>query len=103
MSCTSRIQTDWIRWIDDFYWSSQVPGNLPSSLLLHGKTTFIIPWQVFPSPVYPVLQVQIYDPRVLEQLALMSHTGEEALHSSMSRTANILIDEKIIGGHLLRP
>ena len=45
----------------------------------------------------------MYDPRVLEQLALMSHTGEEALHSSMSRTANILIDEKIIDGHLLRP
>ena len=75
------------------------PGNLPSSLLLHGKTKFIIPWQVFPSPVYPVLQVQIYDPRVLEQFALMSHTGREALHSSMSRTTNILIDEKIVEGY----
>ena len=70
------------------------PGKLPSSLFLHGKTKFIIPWQVFPSPVYPALQVQIYDPRVLEQLALMSHTGVEAPHSSMSRTTNILIDEK---------
>ena len=43
-----------------------------------------LPWQVFPSPLYPALQVQIYDPRVLEQLALLSHTGEEALHSSTS-------------------
>ena len=60
----------------------------------HSKSTFILPWQVFPSPVYPALQVQIYDPRVLEQLALMSHTGVEAPHSSMSRTTNILIDEK---------
>ena len=64
---------------------------------------FLLPWQVFPSPVYPVLQVQIYDPRVLEQLAFKSHTGEEALHSSKSTTANILIDEKNIEGHLLRP
>ena len=70
------------------------PGNLPSLLSLHGKTKFIIPWQVFPSPVYPALQVQIYDPRVLEQLALMSHTGVEALHSSVSRTTSILIHEK---------
>ena len=68
-------------------------------LLSHGKSTFILPWHIFPSPVYPDLQVQIYDPRVLEQLALMSHTGEEAPHSSMSRTTNILIDEKIIEGH----
>ena len=36
----------------------------------------------------------MYDPRVLEQLALMSHTGEEVLHSSTSKTTNILIDEK---------
>ena len=54
----------------------------------------ILPWQVFPSPVYPALQVQMYDPRVLEQLALMSHTGVEAPHSSMSRITNILTDEK---------
>ena len=59
----------------------------------------MLPWQVFPSPEYPALQVQIYDPRVLEQLALLLHTGEEALHSSMSRTTNILVDEKIIEGH----
>ena len=32
----------------------------------------------------------LYDPRVLEQLALLSHTGEEALHSSMSRKTKIL-------------
>ena len=62
------------------------------------KSTFILPWHVFPSPVYPDLQVQIYDPRVLEQFALMSHTEGEALHSSMSRTTNILIDEKIMKG-----
>ena len=36
----------------------------------------------------------MYDPRVLEQLALMSHTGVEAPHSSMSRITNILTDEK---------
>ena len=65
----------------------------------HSKSSFILPWQVSPSPVYPALQVQMYDPRVLEQLALMSHTGEEALHSSMSKTTNILIDEKIIEGY----
>ena len=70
------------------------PRNLPSSLLLHDKRKFIIPWQFFPSPVYPALQVQRYDPRVLEQLALMSHTGVEAPHSSMSRTTSILIDKK---------
>ena len=65
----------------------------------HCNWTFILPWQVFPSPVYPAPQVQIYDPRVLEQFALMSHTGEEAPHSSISRTTNILIDEKKIEGH----
>ena len=58
-----------------------------------------LPWQVLPSPVYPALQVQIYVPRVLEQLALMSHTEEEAPHSSMSRTTNILIDGKNFEGH----
>ena len=98
ISCTSRIKTDWIRWIDDFYWSSQVLGICPLRCY-HSKLTFILPWHVFPWPVYPDLQVQIYDPRVLEQLALMSHTGEEAPHSSMSRTTNILIDEEIIEGH----
>ena len=65
----------------------------------HTNTTCILPWQVFPSPAYPALQVQMYDPRVLEQLALMSHTGEEAPHSSMSRTTNILIDGKNFEGH----
>ena len=54
----------------------------------------ILPWQVFPSPVYPALQVQMYDPRVLEQLALMPHTGVEAPHSSMSRRTNIIDYEK---------
>ena len=57
----------------------------------------MLPWHVFPSPVYPDLQ--ICDQRVLEQFALMSHTGVEVPHSSMSRTTNILIDEKIIEGH----
>ena len=46
----------------------------------------------------------MYDPRVLEQLALMSHTGVEAPHSSMSRRTNIIDYEKNIElGHLLRP
>ena len=31
---------------------------------------------------------------------MSTHTGEEAPHSSMSGTTNILIDEKIIEGHL---
>ena len=59
--------------------------GLKDSLTLCVPLTFSnLPWHVFPSPVYPDLQVQIYDPRVLEQLALLSHTGEEALHSSTS-------------------
>ena len=63
--------------------------GLKDSLTLCVPLTFSnLPWHVFPSPVYPDLQVQIYDPRVLEQLALLSHTGEEALHSSTSEKNN---------------
>ena len=102
MSCTAVYKRTGVDGLAIFIGRHKSPEICPLCCY-HSKSTFILPWQVFPSPVYPVLQVQIYDPRVLEQFALMSHTGEEAPHSSMSRTANILIDEKIIDGHLLRP
>ena len=40
--------------------------------------------QLNPSPSYPVLQVQLYPPSVLVQLAFPSHSAEPSLHSSVS-------------------
>ena len=45
---------------------------------------FFLPVQLKPSPLKPVLQVQMNEPAVFWQLALASHKGTEALHSSTS-------------------
>ena len=39
--------------------------------------------QLIPEPLYPSVHMQMYDPSVLVQLALMSQ-GESEVHSSMS-------------------
>ena len=45
----------------------------------------IIPWQSVPLPKYPSGQVQLYEPRVLLQLAFSSHLlSSGLLHSSTS-------------------
>jgi len=43
-----------------------------------------IPVQLNPSPEYPSLQVQVYDPSVLLQYALASQPESDPLHSSIS-------------------
>ena len=48
------------------------------------KMFHALPAQLKPFPVKPVLQVQLNEPAVFWQTALTSHTGTEALHSSMS-------------------
>ena len=45
---------------------------------------FSLPVQLNPFPVKPVLQIQTNEPTVLQQMALTSQTGTEALHSSAS-------------------
>ena len=44
-----------------------------------------LPEQLNPFPEKPVLQAQMNEPMMLIQLALMSQTGTEALHSSASK------------------
>lgn len=43
-----------------------------------------VPSQVAPSPVNPCLQVQLYEPSLLVQLAFLSHGLDSAEHSSIS-------------------
>ena len=42
------------------------------------------PWHDFPFPKYPLLQVQLWEPLVLMQLAFMSQAWIPSLHSSIS-------------------
>ncbi len=44
----------------------------------------ISPVQFCPAPVYPGLQVQLYEPRVLLQSACTPQTRVDSAHSSMS-------------------
>ena len=43
------------------------------------------PVHVFPSPEYPALQAQVYDPGVLLHMALIPQLWELAEHSSTSK------------------
>ena len=43
-----------------------------------------VPVHLFPLQVYPGLQIQRYEPRVLLPCALTLHTGGEAVHSLIS-------------------
>ena len=45
----------------------------------------LLPVQLLPSPVYPGLQVQLWDPSVLLHTALMSQLWVLIIHSSVSR------------------
>ena len=47
-------------------------------------STWCLPSQVMPSPVNPFLQVQLYEPSVLLQLALSPHGPGSVKHSSKS-------------------
>ena len=48
------------------------------------------PWHDFPSPVYPSLQVQIWEPSVLLQFELTWQTWLPSLHSLTSENKNKL-------------
>ena len=48
------------------------------------RKTIYIPLQVLPSPEYPALHLQVYDPRMLLQTALTSQLWELVEHSSIS-------------------
>ena len=52
--------------------------------LLLNVSTWCLPSQVMPSPVNPFLQVQLYEPSVLLQLALSPHGPGSVKHSSKS-------------------
>ena len=52
---------------------------------------FKVPEQVTPSPVYPALHIQSYDPTELLHVAWSSQSfSEEAEHSSMSEKEPVL-------------
>ena len=48
----------------------------------------IIPWHDYPSPVYPSLQVQLWEPSVLVQFAVTSQAWLLLRHSSISSGTN---------------
>ena len=57
-------------------------------LLFSKSNVMIIPWHEFPSPVYPSLQVQLWEPSVLVQFALTSQAWLLLRHSSISGSTN---------------
>ena len=57
-------------------------------IVLH-KDQIILPLQVFPSPEYPDLQLQVYEPTVFLHAALSSQLWVLVLHSSKSKTKAI--------------
>ena len=60
-----------------------------SFILLFAKSNvMIIPWHECPSPVYPTLQVQLWEPSVLVQFALTSQAWLLLRHSSISSSTN---------------
>ena len=48
------------------------------------KSNLILPRHDSPFPVYPSLQVQLWEPSVLVQCAFMSQSWPPLLHSSIS-------------------
>ena len=60
-----------------------------SFILLFAKSNvMIIPWHECPSPVYPTLQVQMWEPSVLVQFAVTSQAWLLLRHSSISGSTN---------------
>ena len=60
-----------------------------SFILLFAKSNvMIIPWHECPSPVYPSLQVHLWEPSVLVQFALTSQAWILLRHSSISGSTN---------------
>ena len=57
-------------------------------LLFAKSNVMIIPWHECPSPVYPTLQVQLWEPSVLVQFALTSQAWLLLRHSSISSSTN---------------
>ena len=58
-------------------------------ILLFAKfNVMIIPWHECPSPVYPTLQVQLWEPSMLVQCALTSQAWIPLRHSSISGSTN---------------
>ena len=53
-------------------------------LLFAKSNVMIIPWHECPSPVYPTLQVQMWEPSVLVQFAVTSQAWLLLRHSSIS-------------------
>ena len=52
------------------------------------KYNLILPWHDSPFPVYPSLQVQLWEPLVLVQFAFTSQSWLPLLHSSISRSVS---------------
>jgi hypothetical protein len=59
--------------------------------MTRNKTNIFSPTHADPSGTKPVLHVQVYDPGVFVQIALMSHGLTLALHSSTSEINDKLI------------
>ena len=60
-----------------------------SFILLFAKCNMmIIPWHECPSPVYPTLQVHLWEPSMLVQFALTSQAWILLRHSSISGSKN---------------
>ena len=56
--------------------------------LFSKSNAVIIPWHDCPSPVYPSLQVQLWEPSVLVQFAVTSQAWLLLRHSSISSSTN---------------
>ena len=59
-------------------------------LVLNSVGNSYLPWHDCPSPVYPSLQVQMWEPSVLLQFELTSQTWLPSLHSLTSENKNEL-------------
>ena len=59
--------------------------NWPKSSCITIYINIPVQFPEMPSPIYPLLQVQAYDPFVLLQLAFMSQLCVRRTHSSTSR------------------
>ena len=71
-------------WKKEFFFLSV--GNF---IFLFAKSNvMIIPWHECPSPVYPSLQVHLWEPSVLVQFALTSQAWILLRHSSISGSTN---------------
>ena len=63
-------------------WNTQTDETFTKQLFIMKS---VIPLQIIPSPAYPGLHVQVYDPLVLLQSALLLHLCFPVRHSLLSR------------------